>query len=62
MNWMLGDMGENREGVAGENGLGCGGEIGGDVAGFLGFSRLMSSCTRLTERLIDSRPMLISRL
>ena len=62
--WMLGDRGENREGgwVAGVNGLGCGNGVGGGFAGPLDFSRPMSSCTRSIDKLIDSRPMLVSRL
>lgn len=64
MNWMLGDIGGNREGDAGDDGAGCGGRIGdwGDFAGFLDFSRPTSSCTRSTDKLIDSRPTLTSRL
>lgn len=62
MNWMLGDMGENREGDEGEGGVGCGGGVEGGFVDFLGFSRPMSSCARSTVKLIDSRPMLTSRL
>lgn len=59
MKWILGDAREDREGVAGVNGLGG---VKGDFMGFLDFNRPMSSCTRLTVKLIDSRPTLISRL
>ena len=59
MKWMAGDVGENREEVAGENGLDG---VGGGFVGFLGFSRPMSSWMRSTVKLIDSRPMLVSRL
>ena len=62
MNWRLEDIEENREGVVGINGLGCDDGGGGERVESLGFNRLKSSCTRSTVRLIDSRPMLISRL
>ena len=62
MNWVLGDVGEGRGGVARGNGFGCGDGVGEVFVGFLDFSRPMSSCTRSTVKLIDSRPMLISRL
>ena len=63
MNWMLGDMGK-KEGVVGENGL-ARGDGGGGRFGFadaLDLSRPASSCTRSTDKFIDSRPMLVSRL
>lgn len=55
-------MGENMEGVVGINGLDCGDGVGGGFAGFLDLSRPISCCRRSTVRLIDSKPMLISRL
>jgi len=63
MNWMLGDMGK-KEGVAEENGLGRGDEGGGHFgfADALDLRRAASSCTKLTDKFIDSRPMLVSRL
>jgi len=59
MKLMVGDTGENREGDVGTNELGG---VGGDFAGSLGFSRPTSSRTRSTVKLMDSRPMLVSRL
>jgi len=62
MKWVLGEVGGDRGGVARGNGLGFGDRVGGVFVGFLDFSLPMSSCTRSTVKLIDSRPMLISRL
>jgi len=59
MKLMDGDTGENREGDVGINELGG---VEGDFAGPPGFSRPTSSRTRSMVRLIDSRPMLASRL
>jgi len=59
MKLMDGDTGENREGDVGINEPGG---VEGDFSGSLGFRRLMSSRTRSTVRLIDSMPMLVSRL
>ena len=63
MNWMLGDVGK-KEGVEAEKGLARGDGVGRvfGFAGVLDLSRLTSSCTRSTDRFIDSRPMLVSRL
>ena len=63
MNWMLGDIGK-KEGVAEEKGLarGDGGGGGFGFADALNLSRPTSSRTRSTDKFIDSRPMLVSRL
>ena len=63
MNWMLGDIGK-KEGVVEENGLAHGDGAGGGFgfADTLDLSRPTSSCTRSTDKFIDSRPMLVSRL
>ena len=58
MKWMLGDMGNGEE-IVGDNELG--GVAGGLVA-FFGFSRLTSSRMRSTVKLIDSRPIVVSKL
>lgn len=58
MKWMLGDIGNGEE-IVGENELGG---VAGGLVDFLGFSRLTSSRMRSTVKLIDSRPIVVSKL